>query len=157
MKRTILVLALVGLCALVACSDSGIRKAGRVTAAATQGAIDEFNAEAATGEIPVSDAQTINTILVEVRDASRKIADDPRDLSHLSTAEKRQLVVDYISYVNTRAERLQSEGLLRIKSDMGRRTFAKVTKEIARGVSIARVVEAALPSGEQTTTPAATP
>ena len=149
MKKRITLLALVGLLALAcvqsACSNADIKQGARVASASAQGGIDEFASEVNAGELDPVDAQIVNNILAEVRDASDKIANDPRDFSKLTPAEKRQLVEDYISYLNERAERLNQEGVLHIKNDKSRAKFNSVTREIERALSIARVVEAALP------------
>ncbi len=149
-STAILFVVLILACVAAKCpaSSSDIKTAGRVAAAAAQGGIDEFNNEVSSGEMEAADAQFITGVLTEVRDAGLRVADDRRDFSQLSTADKRTLVEDYISYVNERAQRLQSDGLLHIKSDKSRKKFATVTREISRGLSIARIVEAPLPQRE---------
>lgn len=145
MRKTLALLTLAGVAALASCSSADIKAGARAVQAGATELQREVNAEFNAGEISAADADLIRLGIVEVAAAAGRVATDPRDFDRLDSADKRQVVEQFIAATADAAERLDAQGALRIKSERGRRRFEKALRNIRRGLAVARVVEAALP------------
>lgn len=145
MRRTIALFALAAVAALAACSPAELKGGARVVRAAAQELKAELRAAVDAGELTAADAAVISPLLEETASRAGSYADDPRDFAKLTSAEKRRLVSDFIKDMTDSVERLEQQGVFRVKNERGRKKFEQVVRNIRRGISIARVVEAALP------------
>lgn len=141
--RILLVVVLLSLSlGSLACDKA--KTAGRVAEAAGSELVSIIAEESEAGRLSVNDADFLKDIAGEVSSIGGRLARDPRDYSKLSASQKRDLITSFISDLSAQATRLDSQGLLRIKNPKTRERFEKITRDIKRGVSIARIVQAAL-------------
>jgi hypothetical protein len=165
-KRTLTMLALAGLAALAFVTTGCPENADgtpRVTDAQIRGgargvktAADEFGrelaAEVESGELAAASRDAVQPFVDEVVKLSRGVAEDTRDLDSLTSAERRQLIVDYAGALNNSLVKLNAAGALHLKSETAKRHFAVVTGAVRRGISAANILLAVLP--QPTPTPA---
>lgn len=174
MRKTLTLLALVGLSALafittgcpknadgtpkvkIQVTDAQIRGGARVVKTAADEYARKLDADVQRGTMEVADRDALKPIVEEVASLSHGVATDSRNFDTLTKAERRALIVDYIDALNRSAIRLNDVGALHIKNEKSRAAFNRVTGDIESGVSLARVVLAALPP-EPAPTPTPTP
>lgn len=151
----LLILALVALGLAAKCNSNADIKAGaRATAAASRELVKEIDAEVKSGEFDAATAASIEPTVIELADYADKVANDERDFNTLTATEQRQLVEDYLAFTTARADSI--EAALHIKNGQSKAQLERIFQYIQRGLSVARVVEAALPPNS-TPSPAPTP
>lgn len=132
-------------------TDEQIRGGARVVKTAAEEFGRELKAEVESGELSAEADAALQPFLGEIVTLSTKVTDDQRNFDQLTQPERRQLLVDYVAALNDSAVRLDSAGALHLKSEAARKKFATATSNIRRGLSLARVVLAALPPPGQST------
>lgn len=132
-----------------AVTGTQIKSGARVVQTAAEEFGKELSAEVRDGTLSAEANDAVQPVLGEVVALSGRLADDRRDFDQLTTAARRQLLTDYIAELNDSAVRLNEAGALHLKSEKARKRFDEVTDNIRRGLSLARVVLAALPPPEQ--------
>jgi hypothetical protein len=124
-------------------SDADIKAGARVSAQAAREFVKEVDSEVQSGDLDSATAESVKPAMNEIAAAADKVAEDQRDFNTLTSADKRHIVEDYLSYVTSRADGV--EAALHIKSGQRKAKLEKIFGDIRHGISIAHIVESALP------------